>query len=56
MPCEPPHEQPSARHSKRPYALRQETEFTDGDYALMITLPWRAFYQKLPAAAGTEWP
>ena len=40
---------------KSPYALRQETEFTDGDYALMITLPWRAFYQKLPAAAGTEW-
>lgn len=41
--------------TKSPYALRQETEFTDGDYALMITLPWRAFYQKLPAAAGTEW-
>ena len=41
--------------TKSPCALRQETEFTDGDYALMITLPWRAFYQKLPAAAGTEW-
>ena len=41
--------------TKSPYALRQETEFTDGDYVLMITLPWRAFYQKLPAAAGTEW-
>lgn len=38
-----------------PYALRQESEFTDGDYVLMVKLPWRAFYQKLPAAAGTEW-
>ena len=38
-----------------PFALRQTTEFSDGDYVLMITFPWRAFYQKLPAAAGTEW-
>lgn len=38
-----------------PCALRQETEFTDGDYVLMVKLPWRAFYQKLPEAAGTEW-
>ena len=41
--------------AKSPFAIRQETEFSDDDYALMITLPWRAFYQKLPAAAGTEW-
>ncbi len=41
--------------AKSPFALRQETEFSDGDYALMITLPWIAFYQKLPAAVGTEW-
>ena len=40
---------------QNPYALRQETEFTDDDYVLMLSLPWRAFYQKLPAAAGTEW-
>ena len=38
-----------------PFALRQATEFTDDDYVLMVVLPWRAFYQKLPAAAGTVW-
>ena len=40
---------------KSPYALRQETAFSDGDYVLMVSFPWRAFYQKLPAASGTEW-
>ena len=40
--------------AKSPYALRQETEFTDGDYVFMISLPWRAFYQRLPSD-GTEW-
>ena len=38
-----------------PYALRQESEFTDDDYVLMVKLPWIAFYQRLPEAAGTEW-
>ena len=41
--------------SRSPYAMRQETEFTDDDYVLMISLPWQAFYQKLPAAPGAEW-
>jgi hypothetical protein len=41
--------------ARSPFSLRQETAFTDGDYVLMVTLPWSAFYQKLPAASGTEW-
>ena len=41
--------------ARSPFALRQETAFTDGDYVLMVTLPWSAFYQKLPAAPGAEW-
>lgn len=40
---------------RSPLAIRQEREFTDGDYVLMITLPWRAFYQKLPARSATRW-
>ena len=41
--------------SSSPYALRQETEFSDDGYTMMVTLPWMAFYQRLPDAAGTEW-
>lgn len=40
---------------RSPLAIRQEREFSDGDYVLMITLPWRAFYQKLPARPATRW-
>ena len=40
---------------KSKYAIREATAFTDDDYVLMLTFPWNAFYQKLPAKAGTEW-
>ena len=34
--------------------LRSEVAFTDSDYVLHLTLPWQAFYQKLPKA-GSKW-
>ena len=48
-------QRPEFDDAKSPFSLRQETAFTDGDYVLMVTLPWIAFYQKLPAAPGAEW-
>lgn len=42
-------------NAKSPFAISQATEFTDDDYVLMVSLPWRAFYQKLPVRPGTVW-
>ena len=39
----------------KPYNMKGEMFFSDADYVTHLFFPWDAFYQKLPAAAGTEW-
>ena len=40
---------------KSSVVVRQEREFTDNDYVLMISFPWRAFYRKFPVSSGARW-
>ena len=40
---------------KGPRTIRCDVAFTDEDYVCHLCFPWTAFYQKLPAKAGTAW-
>ncbi len=39
----------------KPYDMKGDMFFSDADYVTHLFFPWDAFYQKLPAAPGTEW-